>query len=123
LSFVSLTRQFESWKSNGYTESEVIEAVIRAICPTLKLRSYVETMEGLTLKKLLQILKAHYKQKNATELYHELTILCQDPREGAEDFLIRALELQQQVLFTSRVMEAGTPERGGTGGGIAPLAL
>jgi hypothetical protein len=64
-------------------------------------------MEGLTLKKLLQILKAHYKQKSATELYHELTILCQDPKErtSAEDFLIRALELRQQVLFTSRVME------------------
>ena len=105
LSFVSLTRQVESGKSKGYTESEVIEAVIRAICPTLKLRSYVETMEGLTLKKLLQILKAHYKQKSATELYHELTILCQDPKESAEDFLIRALELRQQVLFTSRVME------------------
>jgi hypothetical protein len=59
LSFVSLTRQVESGKSKGYAESEVIEAVIRAICPTLKLRSYVETMEGLTLKKLLQILKAH----------------------------------------------------------------
>ncbi len=96
LSFVSLTRQVESGKSKGYTESEVIEAVIRAICPTLKLRSYVETMEGLTLKKLLQILKAHYKQKSATELYHELTILCQDPKESAEDFLIRALELRQQ---------------------------
>ena len=62
-------------------------------------------MEGLTLKKLIQILKAHYKQKCATELYHELTILCQDPKESAEDFLIRALELRQQVLFTSRVME------------------
>jgi hypothetical protein len=104
LSFVSLTCQVKSGKSKGYTESKVIEAVIRAICPTLKLRSYVEIMEGLTLKKLLQILKAH-KQKSATELYHELTILCQDPKESAEYFLIRALELRQQVLFTSRVME------------------
>ena len=83
LSFVSLTRQVESGKSKGYTESELTEAVIRVICPTLKLRSYVETMEGLTLKKLLQILKAHYKQKSATELYHELTILCQSPKENA----------------------------------------
>ena len=62
-------------------------------------------MEGLTLKKLPQILKAHYKQKSAAELYHELTILCQKPKESAEDFLIRALDLRQQVLFTSRVME------------------
>ena len=105
LSFVSLTRQVESAKAKGHTESKVIEAVIKAISPTLKLRSYVETMEGLTLKKLLKILKAHYKQKSATELYHELTILCQEPKESAEDFLIRALDLRQQVLFTSRVME------------------
>ena len=98
LSFVSLTRQVESGKSKGYTESEVIESVIRAICPTLKLRSYVETMEGLTLKKLLQILKAHYKQKSATELYHELTILCQDPKESAEDFLIRAFDNKCYLL-------------------------
>ena len=105
LSFVSLTRQVESAKAKGHTESKVIEAVIRAISPTLKLRSYVETMEALTLKKLLKILKAHYKQKSAAELYHELTILCQEPKESAEDFLIRALDLRQQVLFTSRVME------------------
>ena len=105
LSFVSLTRQVESGKCKGYSENEITESVIRAISPTLKLRSYVETMEGLTLKKLLQVLKAHNKQKSATELYHELTILCQDPKESAEDFLIRALDLRQQVLFTSRVME------------------
>jgi hypothetical protein len=62
-------------------------------------------MEGLTLKKLIQILKAHYKQKRATELYHELTILCQNPKDSAQDFLIRALELRQRVLFTSCVMD------------------
>ena len=39
------------------------------------------------------------------ELFHKLTILCPDPKESAEDFLIRALDLRPQVLFTSRVME------------------
>ena len=38
-------------------------------------------------------------------MYHELTILCQEPNESAEDFLIRALDLRQQVLFTFLVME------------------
>ncbi len=82
-----------------------MEALIRAISPTLKLRSYVETIENLKLGKLLQVLKAHYKQKSAAELYQELT--CQGPKETAEDFLVRVLELKQQVLFTSRVMEDG----------------
>ena len=50
-------------------------------------------------------MKAHHKQKSATEVYHELTILCQGPRESAEDVLISALDIRQQVLFTSCVME------------------
>ena len=76
-----------------------MEAVIHAISPTLKLRSYIETIENLKLGKLLQVLKAHYKQKSAAELYQELTVTCQGPKETAEDFLIRVLELRQQVLF------------------------
>ena len=107
LSFVSLIRQIDSGKAKGYSEAEIIEAVIRAISPTLKLRSYVETIESLKLCKLLQVLKAHYKQKSAAELYQELTVTCQGPKETEEDFLIRVLELRQQVLFTSRVMEDG----------------
>ena len=53
------------------------------------------------------MLKAHYKQKSAAELYQELTVTCQGPKETEEDFLILVLELRQQVLFTSRVMEDG----------------
>ena len=53
LSFFSLTRQDESTKTRDTTESEVIEAVIRLISPTLKLRSYVEILDGLTLKRFL----------------------------------------------------------------------
>ena len=53
------------------------------------------------------MLKAHYKQKTAAELYQDLTVTCQGPKETVEDFLIRVLELRQQVLFTSRVMEDG----------------
>lgn len=33
--------------------------------------------------------------------------MCQGPKENAEDFLIRALDLRQRIIFTSRVMEDG----------------
>ena len=39
LSLVSLTRQIESGIKTGYKESEIVEAVIRAVSPSLKLRS------------------------------------------------------------------------------------
>lgn len=89
----------------GYKEREIIDAVLPAISPSLKLRSYLETMKELTLAKLRQMLRAHYK--SGTELYQELTTMCQSPKETPQDFLIRALDLRQQVLFASQA-EGGT---------------
>ena len=75
LSFVSLIRQIDAGMDKGYKEREIIDAVIRAISPSLKLRSYLETMKELTLAKLRQMLRAHYKQKSGTERYQELTTM------------------------------------------------
>ena len=105
--FVSLIRQIDAGMDTGYKEREIIDAVIRAISPSLKLRSYLETMKELTLTRLRQMLRAHYKQKWGTELYQELTTMCQSPKETPQDFLIRALDLRQQVLIASQA-EGGT---------------
>ena len=43
LSFVSLSRQIEGAIEKGYTDKEVVEAVIKAMKPGMQLRSYVET--------------------------------------------------------------------------------
>ena len=105
LSFVSLVRQIDTGIKSGYKEAEVIEAVIRAVNPSLKLRSYLEMMSGLTLARLKQILRAHFKEKSSTELYQELAQLCQGPKESAQDFLIRAMNLRQQVIFSSQAVD------------------
>ena len=76
LSFVSLIREIDTGLEKAYKEREIIDGVIRAISPSLKLRSYLETMKELTLPKLRQMLRAHYKQKSGTELYQELTTMC-----------------------------------------------
>ena len=107
LSFVSLIRQIDAGLEKGYQEREIIDAVIRAISHSLKLRSHLKTMKELTLAKLRQMLRAHYKQKSGTELYQELTTISQLPKETLQDFLIRALDLRQQVLFASQA-EGGT---------------
>ena len=66
LSFVSLVRQIDTGIKSGYKETEIIEAVIRAVSPSLKLRSYLEMMSELSLSRLKQILRAHFKEKSAT---------------------------------------------------------
>jgi hypothetical protein len=102
LSFVSLSRQIETGIKSGYKESVIVEAVIRAVSPNLKLRSYLEMINDMSLVRLKQILRAHFKEKSGTEMYQELTSLCQGPKESAQDFLIRAMNLRQQVIFASQ---------------------
>ena len=102
LSFVSFIRQINTGLEQAYKEQEIIDSVIRAISPSLKLRSYLETMKELTLPKLRQMLRAHYKQKSGTELYRELTTMCQSPKVTPQGFLIRALDIRQQVHFASQ---------------------
>eukprot|EP00794_Sanderia_malayensis_P020673 gene20673-22711_t len=102
LSFVSLSRQIESAVEKGYTQKEVVEAVIKAMRHGLQLRSYIETVHDLTLPRLRQILRAHYKEKSGTQLYQELATVFQSVKETPEAFLLRALDLRQKVLFASK---------------------
>ena len=73
LSFTSLNHQMEAALVRGYNEAEVIEAVVRAINPGLRFRSYLENLPHLTLPTLRMILKTHFQEKDATEIYQELS--------------------------------------------------
>ena len=63
--------------------------------PGSSLRSYLEGRTSLTLPVLRQILRAHYREQDATELFHRLSRLAQDGREPAQSFLVRAMDLRQ----------------------------
>jgi len=58
-------------------------------------------IQDLSLSRLRQIMKSHFKQKSATKLYQELSVLHQEASESPEDFLVRALNLKQQIIFVS----------------------
>lgn len=102
LSYVGLMRQIDSAVSKGYTESEIIDAVIRAIHSSSKLKAYLEIMSDISLQKLRQLVRVHYQEKTATELYQELTTLVQETKETPQDFLLRALSLRERVNFASK---------------------
>nr|XP_061825251.1 uncharacterized protein LOC133612099 [Nerophis lumbriciformis] len=61
LSYLSLVRQIGVVTEKGHSETEIIEAVIRAISPGLPLRDMLEIKRELTLNKLFTILMEHYK--------------------------------------------------------------
>ena len=105
LSFVSLARQINAGLKKGIPEEEIVEAVVRAVCPGLPLRSYLEGRSDLELATLRRVLRSHFREKDATALFHELTNAVQSGKEEAYDFVMRVLDLKQKVLFASQ--EAG----------------
>ena len=102
LAFVSLTHQMDSGLKRKYKEQEIIDVVILAISPQSSLRSYVETLSDVSLPKLRKILRAHYREKSASELYQQLATVFHQPKESAQQFLLRALDLRNKVGFASK---------------------
>ena len=107
LSFSSLVHQSENGLKNDYKEDEIKDAVIKAINPALSLRSYLEGKADLTLAKLRRVLRSHYQEKTATELYNQLSSTVQKSSEKPQDFFIRLLDLKQKVLFASQESDSG----------------
>lgn len=93
LTFSSLARQIENGLSKGYPESEIVAAVIRA---------NLEGKSDLSLPTLRRILRSHYQEKSATELYKQLTTEVQVNKETPQNFLIRVMDLRQKILFASQ---------------------
>ena len=102
LTFVSLTHQIDSGLKRGYAHSDIIDAIIRSISPHSNLRSYIKMLPDLTLAKLRKILRLHYREKTASELYQELSVVCQNAKESPQQFLLRALGLRNKVQFASQ---------------------
>ena len=99
LTFVSLTHQIDSGLKRGYAHSDIIDAIIHSISPHSNLRSYIEMLPDLTLAKLRKILRLHYRERTASELYQELSIVCQNAKESPQQCLLHALGLHNKVQF------------------------
>ena len=101
IGYLSIVRQMADGVERGYTESEIVAAVLKAISPR-SLRSYLSMKTHLRIVKLSQILRLHYQEKSATELYQELINMKQERKEDAPTFVIRALETREKILFASK---------------------
>ena len=102
LSYLSLSRQVESGKERGYSEKELVDGLIKCILPGIPLKDYLEAMREMGLETLMKIIRAHYQEKNASELYASLANLAQSPTEDPQNFLLRALNLREKIIFASK---------------------
>ena len=102
VSFISLNQQIEAALAKGYSGREIVDAVIRSISPILPLRSYLEAISKINLQMLRRIIRAHYQEKNSSELYAELANLVQWPNEEPQTFFIHALNLREKIIHASK---------------------
>ena len=107
LTYQSLISQIEAGLKRSYSDQEVVLAVIRAVQPGLQLRSYLESVNNITLERLRKILRFHFHEKSATELYQSLTTAAQQENEDPQSFLMRALTIRQKILFASKEADCG----------------
>ena len=108
LSYLSLVRQIETGKKKGHSDVELVDAVIRAVKPSCRLRAYVESCDNITLNTLLKVVRSFYQERTPTELYQDLCKLRQQPKESPQDFLFRALALKQKLTGAVVVDGSGT---------------
>ncbi len=99
LSYTSLMNQIESGLRKGHPETEIIEAVTRAVSPGLHLRDMLEIKRDLTLSTLKTILRGHFKVDPPSDLFQKLMNISQDPKESAQNFLFRGIELREKLQW------------------------
>ena len=101
LTYTSLSFQIANARQRGFEDAEICAAVIKAISPGEFLRTYLEMCGNLTLDALIPILRTHFKEKDATLVYSELSKGTQNPSETENEFCLRMMSLRQKVLLMS----------------------
>ena len=101
LTYTGLSFQIANARQRGFEDLEICAAVIKAISPGEDLRTYLEMCGELSLDTLIPILRTHFKEKDATLVYSELSNGTQEPSESENDFCLRMMSLRQKVLLMS----------------------
>ena len=101
LTYTGLSFQIESARQRGFDGPDICAAVIKAIVPGEDLRTYLEMCPDLRLETMIPILRAHFRETDATAVFTELSNGTQQPTESENDFCLRMMGLRQKVLLMS----------------------
>ena len=99
LTYSGLSFQIANAMQRGFADPDICAAVIKAIVPGEDLRTYLEMCPQLTLDIVIPILRAHFKEKDATSVFNELSNGAQKSGESENDFCMRMMGLRQKVLI------------------------
>ena len=107
MSYTSLAYQIQNGQTAGFSEAEVCAGVIKAIAPENILRSYLESMSFLTVDSLIQIMRSHFREKDSSFTFAEMSNAVQSSTESSHNFVARLLSMRENILILA--IEEGCP--------------
>lgn len=111
LTYSSVIFQIENGVKKGYSEINIIDAVIKSIShESIQLRQYLEGKTKLNLATLSEVLRFHFNEKDATSLFTQLSTSKQNSGESPNDFVLRMMNLRQKIIFVSQKEKANYDE-------------
>ena len=87
--------------TKGYPEHDIVMAVFESISPELSIKGYREALQRVTLSKVKQTKRAHFKEMSSIDLYQSLVNMAQLPDEDPQEFLMGALNVRQRILINA----------------------
>jgi len=106
LDYLSLCSQIAEARQRGYEEDEICFAIKKAVSPSSGIKAYLDSLHtNVSLNDVLTCVRSSYQEKSVSELFQDLTKMCQSNSEDAQEFLFRALGLRQKVQAASDATE------------------
>ena len=99
LTYSNLAHQVIAGQRQGYETAEIIAAIIRAIVPGLDLRTYLEGRHDWDLPSVMTILRTHFKERDATAVFTEMSNASQGPDDTEHAFCVRMMGLRDKVMM------------------------
>ena len=107
MAYTSLAYQFQNGQIPGFSEAEICAGLIKAIAPANFLRSYLESKSFLTVDSVIQIMRSHFRKKDSSSTFTEMSNAVQSSTESPHAFVVRLLSMREKVLILAK--EEGCP--------------
>ena len=97
LGFIDVERQITTHEANGYTDSEIVDAIINATQAGSTLRTLLQTTVNLDLTTLKDILHSYFLDVGGGDLVTQLTTAKQTPPQDPQTFLMHCINLKNRI--------------------------
>ncbi len=107
LDYTSLVYRITEGKQLGYSMKEIRSGVVDAMKG--ELRKYFESSPGLSDEEFMETLYSKYEVNNNISIFNKLTNASQEPKEAADDFTLRVMNMRNFITALAKEGKQDVP--------------